>query len=223
MGTDITPGHNYVDGDDVSGPSLTEHVSEAIIKPSFISAKAVRTLALADEFLVRDTVGDAFGKATLQALLNRVVTPGSVIQTQYSEYLANTNLVPTIPTDDTIPQNVEGTEILTCNITPIYATSTILVRFNGMFTVDRIAGATAALFRNAAVPALMAIAETTSANEAKIFHFEFLDTPSSTTLQTYRIRTGPNAVAIMRFNGNITGRFFGGVARTTLTVQEIKQ
>ena len=41
--------------------------------------------------------------------------PGSIIQTAYAEYPANANLTVVIPSDDTIPQWTEGTEILSCH------------------------------------------------------------------------------------------------------------
>jgi hypothetical protein len=133
MGTDLLPGHTYTDGEFVNGPSLTEHVSEATIKPTFYSARSVKDPVVGtDEFLVRDTVADQYRKVTLTTLLKLMVGAGSVIQTSYAEYTANSNLTAVIPVDDTIPQNTEGTEILTATITPKFATSLILVRFDGV-------------------------------------------------------------------------------------------
>ena len=46
---------------------------------------------------------------------------GSIINSAYGEYTANADLTATIPADDTIPQNTEGTEIVTATITPTSA------------------------------------------------------------------------------------------------------
>ena len=45
--------------------------------------------------------------------------------------------------------------------------------------------------------------------------FEYLDSPSTTSALTYRVRVGPDRAATIRFNGSATARFFGGVSRTT--------
>lgn len=224
MGTDLTPGHTYTDGDFASGPSLTEHVSEAIIKPSFISAKNTRSpLVLTDEFVVRDTVADALRKGTLTDLLALLVGAGSVIQTQYAEYLANSNLTVILPLDDTIPQNTEGTQVIQATITPMFTTSRILVRFQGVISSSAVGTHSAALFRDAAAPALCAtVVSVDVANYRRIISFEYLDSPSSTSALTYKVRVGPSAAVTVRMNGSSVARDFGGVARTTLTLQEIK-
>ena len=224
MGQDLTPGHTYADGEFVNGPSLTEHVSEAVIKPSFISAKTVKSpLALTDEIVVRDTVADALQKGTLTDLLALLVGAGSVIQTQYAEYLANSNLTVTIPVDDTIPQNTEGTQVVSATITPVFITSRILVRFQGVFSCSAVTTCAAALFRDAAVAALCATAVTEDAiNYRRILSFEYLDSPSSTSALSYKVRVGPGAASTLRMNGTTASREFGGVERTTLTLQEIK-
>jgi hypothetical protein len=64
MGTDILPGHQYTDGEFINGPSLTEHVSEATIKPTFYSSRAAKDpVVLTDEFLVRDRWPIVTGKS----------------------------------------------------------------------------------------------------------------------------------------------------------------
>jgi hypothetical protein len=225
MGNDILPGHQYTDGEFVSGPSLTEHVGEATIKPAFFSSKTAKDpVVLTDEFLIRDTVADQYRKVSLAALQGLMVGPGGVIQTSYAEYLANTNLTAIIPVDDTIPQNTEGTQIVQATISPLYITSRILVRFQGMCSgsVNNLVN-TVALFRDAVASALCAVDQhNAGTNFRSIISFEYLDSPSSTSALTYKVRTGPNTAGTIRFNGSSAGRDFGGAARTTLTLQEIK-
>lgn len=225
MGTDLLPGHQYTDGEFINGPSLTEHVSEATIKPTFYSARSAKDPAvLTDELLVRDTVADAYRKVTLATLQGLMVGPGGVIQTSYSEYTANSNLTAIIPQDDTIPQNTEGTQIITSSITPIFTASRILVRFQGQWAPG-VANVTtsAALFRDAAASSLCAVAVSQSGgNFCTPIAFEYLDSPSSISLLTYNVRVGPASAVTIRFNGSTASRQFGGVSRTTLTLQEIK-
>jgi hypothetical protein len=227
MGNDINPGHTYVDGEMVSGPSLTDHVGEATIKPTFYSSRTIKNpVVLTDEILIRDTVADAYRKVSLATLQGLMVGPGGVIQTSYAEYLANTDLTTVIPVDDTIPQNTEGTEILTATITPKFSTSRILVQFQGYGSVNTpsmhfIAG----LFRDAAADALAAVFSSYMHIAATIgvAALVYSDSPSTTSAITYRIRVGPQSAATIRMNGTIVSRYFGGVGRSTLVVQEIKQ
>jgi hypothetical protein len=224
MGTDILPGHVYVDGEFVNGPSLTDHVGEATIKPSFYSARSAKDpVVLTDEFLVRDTVADQYRKVTLATLQALMVGPGGVVQTSYAEYTANSNLTAVIPVDDTIPQNTEGTEILSVPITPKFSTSRVLVQFQGQFAISNVNNGIAALFRDAAAPSLATQHVTQDiADFSKSWSFQYLDSPATTSAITYRIRVGPGSAATLRLNGLTISRRFGGTSRATLIVQEIK-
>src|SRR4029077_15126340 len=98
MGNDILPGHQYIDGQFISGPSLTDHVGEATIKPTFYSSKTAKDpVVLTDQLLIRDTVADAYRTVSLATLQGLMVGPGGVIQTSYAEYTANSNLSAVIP------------------------------------------------------------------------------------------------------------------------------
>lgn len=225
MGADILPGHTYTDGQFINGPSLTDHVGEATIKATFYSSKTAKDPAvLTDEFLVRDTVADAYRKVTLATLQGLIVGPGGAIQTSYAEYSANSNLTTIIPIDDTIPQNTEGTEILTSAITPKFSSSKILVRFAAQVSGASVVSIVAALFRDAAASALASNFVTQdAANFARPLSLTYLDSPSTTSGLTYRIRVGPGSAGTIRLNGSTLQRFLGGTIRATLTLQEIKQ
>jgi hypothetical protein len=110
-------------------------------------------------------------------------------------------LTAVIPLDDTIPQNTEGTEIVTASITPVFAASRILVRFQGFCSTTVPANSVGALFRDAAASALAASAVSIGVVGALfILSFEYLDSPSSTSALTYRVRVGPDRAATIRFN-----------------------
>jgi hypothetical protein len=225
MGSDINPGHVYVDGEFVNGPSLTDHVGEATIKPTFYSSRTAKDpVVLTDEFLIRDTVADSYRKVSLATLQGLMVGPGGVIQTSYGEYTANSNLTATIPVDDTIPQNTEGTEILAVTISPKFSTSAILVRFVGPFSMSTAGNVgIAAIFRDSVANALAATLEQADAiGYRRHLFIEKRDTPSTTSAITYRVRVGPST-GTMRLNGSTSARDFGGVSVATLIVQEIKQ
>ena len=168
----------------------------------------------------------AFFQETLQQIHDLILYPGSVVQTAYAEYTANSNITAVIPQDDTIPQNTEGTEIINLSITPRFATSLVLARFQGFVSIGATApgGVSAALFRDSTVNALVATnAHIDSQNARRLIAFEYQDSPATTSAIAYKIRVGPDA-GTARFNGTVTiGRMFGGAARATLVLQEIKQ
>src|SRR4029077_4212584 len=188
MGNDILPGHQYIDGQFISGPSLTDHVGESTIKPTFYSSKTAKDpVVLTDQLLIRDTVADAYRTVSLATLQGLMVGPGGVIQTSYAEYTANSNLSAVIPIDDTIPQNTEGTEILAAAITPKFSSSRILVTFAGQWATSIVVTMIAALFRDASASALAARVETEETNNfMRGVELTYMDSPSTTSAITYR-------------------------------------
>ena len=168
----------------------------------------------------------AFFQETLQQIHDLILYPGSVVQTAYAEYTANSNLTAVIPQDDTIPQNTEGTEIINLSITPRFATSLVLARFQGFASIGGSApgGITAALFSDSNANALAATnVHIDQVNARRHIAFEYQASPATTSAVAYKIRVGPDAGTV-RFNGTVTvGRMFGGAARATLVLQEIRQ
>ena len=159
------------------------------------------------------------------ALANTDLPAGTVIDRAYAEYTANTSITAVIPWDDTIPQNTEGTQILSVSITPKKTTSRVRARFHCFGAVDGAVAAIfeAALFRNSTADALAATETGTTITTNGIQNLEivFEDSPGSTSAQTYNVRVGVNSAGNLRVNGNSTGRHFGGVARATLVLEEI--
>ena len=67
MGRYLQPGHEYIDGQTITGPSLTEHVADAVLKATTISEQLLKDpAALTDELLINDS--GVFKKITLQSL-----------------------------------------------------------------------------------------------------------------------------------------------------------
>lgn len=154
-------------------------------------------------------------------LLNPSVTVGVIIDRAYATYTTNAALSTLIPRDDTIPQNTEGTEILSASITPKSATNRIRVTFTGFGAVSTAASMIAALFVDTDAAAIYAMA---SFQAAADYHgplnFVYEYTPGDTSAHTYKVRVGPST-GTMRLNGNSSSRFFGGTSACTLTLEEI--
>jgi hypothetical protein len=141
-------------------------------------------------------------------------------------YTTNADLSATIPADDTIPQNTEGTEIVTVTITPQSTSSKVLLTFNGFVagsaSTPTVCDCIVALFKDSGANALIAIFEGTLATPTDM-PLSFLDSPATTSAVTYKIRVGPTSGGSknIRFNGRVSGRLFGGSAASTLIALEI--
>jgi hypothetical protein len=130
-----------------------------------------------------------------------------------------------IPYDDTIPQNTEGTEILTASITPQNKNSTIKVEGFIWGSVD-VAGTEliAALFRDSGANAIqVAVHEVSTGGEDKMYGIQaYIEVPANDTVSTtFKLRFAGSGG---QWNINaLTGgsRRFGGVLTSYLRVTEI--
>lgn len=162
---------------------------------------------------------------------------GNIIQVAYNE-LTTSGVVssPWIPGDDTIPQNTEGAEILTCSITPRYSNSILYVEslsFVGENTnvLDVIA---ATLFRDNEVNAIATSfhsAPTHSGAPWGSFNFNPIYlmgrvTSGSTNSTIFRLRSSATyagtGTSTIRWNGANGARFYGGTLVTYIRVIEVQ-
>lgn len=133
---------------------------------------------------------------------------------------AATVITGTIPTDDTIPQNTEGDEILSVSITPQDTANRLRIRA----IVQMATGGTAAniaLFQDSTADALAAATNqnigTNLCGPVVLDHEMAAGTTSSTT---FAIRAGANSGNSI-LNGASGSRVFGGVMKCTLEVMEL--
>lgn len=157
---------------------------------------------------------------------NVVVPPGSIIQTvAATPYAANANLTTPIPNDDTPPQITEGDQILTLNITPRFADSTILLTFRGQVSRTAIGDACAAIFKDTATDCIEGGATFTllgGGDERLPIMIQTINAPATTSSVQYQVRSGPGTAGTIRYNGISSGRVFAGKSAATLIAQEIK-
>lgn len=167
-------------------------------------------------------------------LLSSHGTAGVVPARAYDDYTTNADLTTALPYDNTIPQNTEGTEILTASITLKRSDSRVRVRFQGFGLSVSSQGDdgkawSAALFKDSTADALAAAATgpitsnqfSSSAGGATPVVIEFEHAPGSVGPHEYKIRVGPVSGDTLRMNGDPAGRKFGGVAVSTLIVEEV--
>jgi hypothetical protein len=134
---------------------------------------------------------------------------------------ASTNGTTTIPLDDTIPQNTEGDEVMTLAITPIKTANKLKIDVVVQFSCSSASNPAAALFQDATAGALACGAQewnqTSALGELSFTHYMTAGTEIETT---FKVRLGGTA-GTMYFNGNTSGRRYGGVLASSITITEI--
>lgn len=140
-----------------------------------------------------------------------------IVEVRNSSYVTGGN----IPIDNTIPQIVEGTLMLTLSITPKNALSTIAVEIDTMIGTNTGSNWLAlALFKDGGVNAVAANAAyqlTAGAGLPVPLTYSF--TPGSLTPITLAVRFGCLTGACFT-NGNSSSLFFGGVLASGIKATE---
>lgn len=165
---------------------------------------------------VTGLVADLAAKANLS---------GSVVQVKNTQTGAVATGTTTIPFDDTIPQNTEGTQFMSLSITPTSATSKLKIDVVLHANVASQDWVIVALFQDSAANALAALPFYASANgggsssgPVKFTHYMTAGTTSATT---FKVRAGPGLANTLTFNGVGGSRFLGGVIASSITITEI--
>jgi hypothetical protein len=184
-----------------------------VVKHSLATAESDFLVAPSSGSFVKKTLAET--KAILGLGTNRFVQ----IQHAQTGDLISGNTV--LPCDDTTPQKTEGFEIITCAITPKKATNILLIIANTGYVSAPASPyhAGIALFQDTTADALAANAQY-STGALTLLHKMAAGTTSETT---FKVRVGAGAAGTIYVNvfGNTTGRAFGGVNATTLTILEM--
>lgn len=156
-------------------------------------------------------------------------TVSGVLQQVRATFSTPGSTLATIPHDNTIPQQTEGFELMTVNITPKSSTSVLCVEFNGAI-IDPFGKGTVALFRDAAADAINAIATPQLPGQLYVggpspFNFKTYITSGSTSTTTFKIRVGINssgAFGLFYNQGYSGGAYavYGGLLTCVLSVTE---
>lgn len=152
-------------------------------------------------------------------------TAGVVVQVVQSNYSSSSTGTATIPFDDTIPQNTEGTEFMTVTITPKSTTNRLVIQGVIMLSMSVANGnGQTALFQDSTANALAAFTAFMATSSGRmaipISHDMVAGTVSPTT---FKIRAGNDTAATTTFNGNSgSGRVFGATTKSWLKVTEYK-
>jgi hypothetical protein len=141
------------------------------------------------------------------------------VQTQTGSVATGTT---TIPLDDTIPQNTEGTEFLTLAITPTSATNILEIEAAMFATTLNAMWIIVALFQDSTANALavstLYMQTATAGGTVPLSYRMVAGTTSSTT---FKIRIGTQGASTVTLNGQSSARLFGGVAISILKIKEV--
>lgn len=140
-------------------------------------------------------------------------------------YTTYASLTASIPLDDTIPQNTEGTEFVTVAITPTSASNRLVIEANipvfcGAAGTD---GITAALFQDSTANALTVTSQGTNsagATRGNSLYLRYEMAAGTTSSTTFKLRIGATSGTVY-INGSNSARYFGGVAGIRISVTEI--
>lgn len=154
--------------------------------------------------------------------LDRTNRAGNILQVVETSYTTSSSTVSAIPLDSTIPQNTEGTEILSASITPASSSNKLLIEVSLPFIdADAARAICVALFQDSTANALAGGITVIAANnysEAVSFtHYMTAGTASSTT---FKVRYGPNA-GTAYINQRAGGETYGNICAARLIITEI--
>ena len=166
-----------------------------------------------------DSIQTATGKPIVNAT-------GSVLQVVNYQFGSMLNLGNALfPYDDTIPQITEGGEVMTLAITPIAATSKLIIDVlvntsPGLSSEKQVV----ALFQDTTADALACVSEECY-DSAHMFAIplKYFTSAASTSARTYKVRLGrtDSHSNVVTVNGYAGARKFGGVLATSITITEI--
>jgi hypothetical protein len=172
----------------------------------------------------RINVTGGVGIATTGDTITNTITftntlPSKIVQTVYASDATWKTITTTIPVDDTIPQQTEGEEVISCTITPTNAANLLIIDFLAN-SIPK-AGTVSALFQDAELDALeSSIASTDGAPNGKTSILKHLMISGTALPTTFKVRMSGTASTPTTVNGNTLHRLFGGTSRIYLTITE---
>lgn len=202
----------------IANPTLTV---DSIAEYSSGVGVTIDGVLLKDGVLGTNTVPTAAIQAG--AVTSTKAADGFLVQVASSGSTAVATGTTTIPRDDTIPQNTEGTEFMTQAITPKSATNILVIEITAMVSLSSANTAIGAVFQDSTAGAIAAAGtrcETADrANFLAITHRMVAGTTSPTT---FKLRCGPPSAGTITFNGEGGSRLFGAITKATFTIWEYK-
>lgn len=149
---------------------------------------------------------------------------GIVVQQVRTQTGAVAQGTTTIPQDNTIPQNTEGTQFMSLAITPTNTNSKLEIKVTIAMLSHSLANANmiSALFQDSTANALstMFTAEPAAQITGGIT-FTYVMTAGTTSSTTFKVRIGSSTAGTTTFNGDAAGNpYMGGTLASTIIITE---
>lgn len=128
-----------------------------------------------------------------------------------------------LPTDNSIPQNIEGDEYMTLAVTPKDENNILYIDVVITLSSSQAGGAvSAALFQDSTAGALAATTHGYDiAGRLVTLNLTHKMTAGTASETTFKVRAGANGSGTTTFNGTAGGRIFGGVMASSVTITEV--
>jgi hypothetical protein len=152
-----------------------------------------------------------------------VAQANKILQVVHYDTGASTTGTTVMPFDDTVPQNNKGDQYMSLAITPLSATSTLVIDVT-YFVSFSVASSwiTGALFRDSTASAIGAMPQYEATGlSGHPTTFSVKAPSNATTATTFKVRIGGNAAGTLTFNGAISVRYLGGVMSSSIRITEI--
>lgn len=154
---------------------------------------------------------------------NTQLALGVSVQTVYTISSAVATGTTTIPNDDTIPQNTEGTEFMTLAITPKSTTNILVIEVTAMLSHSAAVGVIGAIFQDSTASALAADpVRNTAAGEGNTLTVRHVMVAGTTSATTFKFRAGGDGAGTLTFNGDGGARKFGAITKSSIKITEYK-
>lgn len=149
---------------------------------------------------------------------------GSLIGSGYGEEVAVVTCSNDIPNNDNVPQNTDGTQVVTATYTVKEAGSTLEIEVNAAGTNPSSQPIMGAVFRDSVAGSLDSkYGSYSTTNEVAMFHSIFRVAAGSAGATTFKLRMGGDGSGNFYVNGDNAGaRKFGGTGKATITIREYK-
>jgi hypothetical protein len=163
------------------------------------------------------------GPTHIQSFNAGVKRPGEQVQVVRLPDGALATGTTTIPFDNTTPQNTEGDQYLSQDITPESSANILRVRFRVHLTSSAASGVLmATLFQDSAANALAtAWTPNISGSQPGQISGDYQARAATTSATTFKVRAGNNQAGTTSFNGFGGSAFFNGTLNSYLEIEEI--
>jgi hypothetical protein len=207
---------------------LTSDVNDAFNRLTLTVASLDSPVFTGDPTAPTPSPGDNDTSIATTAFVSSAVTAAvtplrNVVSTNLASVVFSIDI---IPVDDTIPQNTEGTQILSLTITPTSATSLIKLTGHGWGEIHNAEDGVYAVFSSQSADAIQAGLWYAGGGPDIFggFSFHVVHAPATTSATTYSVRIGSGSGLGVILNGGGFGgavRLFGGSSAAYLIAEEL--